>query len=295
MILITGASGQLGTELAKLFTARGVAFTAVARPEFDFEKPETIDAVFAAVQPDVVINAAAYTAVDKAETDQDAAKAGNHTGPLALAKLAQEAGIPYIHVSTDYVFDGNKGEPYIETDPTCPTGVYGATKRDGEEAILATDAKAVILRTSWVYAGHGKNFARTMLTYGRKNAVMRVVGDQHGTPTAAVDLAAAIGAIVDKITATGWQPAYRGIFHATGSGKTTWHGFATAIFQEAGKHGYNAPAVQSITTADWPTPTRRPPDSRLDCSKLEQVFGVRLPDWHDTLPAVVKDLLALAT
>ncbi len=293
MILITGASGQLGNALVKLCRERGIAFTAVARPEFDFERPETIEACFKAAAPDLVINAAAYTAVDKAETDQAAAKAGNHTGPLALARLCEGAGIPFIHVSTDYVFDGNKGAPYAETDPTEPTGVYGATKRDGEEAILATSAKAVILRTAWVYAAHGKNFARTMLNAGRKMPQLRVVADQRGTPTAAADLAAAIIGIVDKINETGWEQQYRGVFHATGSGETTWHGFATAIFAEAAKHGYKAPDVQAIGTADWPTPTRRPPDSRLDCAKLAQIFGVTLPDWRATLPGIVEALLSL--
>ncbi|MBB5373303.1 dTDP-4-dehydrorhamnose reductase [Acidocella aromatica] len=293
MILITGASGQLGDALVKLCRERGIEFTAVARPEFDFEKPESISACFAAAKPDLVINAAAYTAVDKAEADQEAAKAGNHTGPLALAQLCAAADVPFIHVSTDYVFDGDKGAPYVETDPTGPTGVYGATKRDGEEAILATNAKAVILRTAWVYSAHGKNFARTMLNAGRKMPLLRVVADQRGTPTAAPDLAAAILAIAAKIRATGWQPEYRGIFHATGAGETTWHGFACAIFAEAAKHGYKAPEVQAIATADWPTPTRRPPDSRLDCAKLTQVFGVSLPDWQVTLPGIIDTLLVL--
>ena len=292
MILITGGSGQLGHALIKLCTARNIPFTAVSRPEFDFERPETIAACFQNVKPDIVINAAAYTAVDKAESDVAAATAGNHTGPLALAKLCEGAGIPFIHVSTDYVFDGNKGAPYAETDPTGPTGVYGATKRDGEEDILATGAKAVILRTAWVYAAHGKNFARTMLNAGRKMPVLRVVADQRGTPTAAPDLAAAILAIVKKLREAGWKPEYRGIFHATGAGETTWHGFACAIFDEAAKTGYTRPEVQGISTADWPTPTRRPPDSRLDGTKLAQVFGVRLPDWRDSLPGIVQELLA---
>jgi dTDP-4-dehydrorhamnose reductase len=294
MILITGASGQLGDALVKLCRERGIEFRAVARPEFDFERLESISACFAVTKPDLVINAAAYTAVDKAETDQEAAKAGNHTGPLALAKLCEAADIPFIHVSTDYVFNGDKGAPYVETDPTGPTGIYGATKRDGEEAILNnTSAKAVILRTAWVYSAHGKNFARTMLNAGRKMPVLRVVADQRGTPTAAPDLAAAILAIAAKIQATGWQLAYRGIFHATGAGETTWHGFACAIFAEAAKHGYKAPEVQAIATADWPTPTRRPPDSRLDCAKLTRVFGVSLPDWQATLPEIIDALLVL--
>jgi len=293
MILITGGSGQLGDALAKLCAVQGIAFMAVRRPECDFERPETIAACFTAAKPDLVINAAAYTAVDKAESDVAAATAGNHTGPLALANLCEGAGIPFIHVSTDYVFDGNKGAPYVETDPAGPAGVYGATKRDGEEAILATGAKAIILRTAWVYAAHGKNFARTMLTAGRKMPVLRVVADQRGTPTAAPDLAAAILAIAAKIQATGWEQQYRGIFHATGGGETTWHGFATAIFAEAAKTGYRAPEVQPINTADWPTPTRRPPDSRLDGAKLATVFGVALPDWRTSLPGIVQGLLAL--
>ncbi|MBU6449736.1 MAG: dTDP-4-dehydrorhamnose reductase [Rhodospirillales bacterium] len=293
MILVTGASGQLGDALSRRLAARGVTFTAVRRPGFDFETPDTISACFETTKPSLVINAAAYTAVDKAETDQEAAKAGNHTGPLALAKLCEAADIPFIHISTDYVFNGDKGAPYLESDPTSPTGVYGATKRDGEEAILATGAKAVILRTAWVYSAHGKNFARTMINAGRKMPVLRVVADQRGTPTAAEDLADAILAIADKISATGWQPEYRGVFHATGGGETTWHGFATAIFEEAAKHGYTAPDVQPIATADWPTPTRRPPDSRLDGGKLARVFGVALPFWHETLPGVVTDLLKL--
>jgi dTDP-4-dehydrorhamnose reductase len=293
MILITGGSGQLGDALAKLCTARGIAFRAVSRPEFDFEKPGTVAACFAAVKPDIVINAAAYTAVDKAETEQDAARAGNHTGPLALAKLCEGADIPFIHVSTDYVFDGNKGAPYVETDPTGPTGVYGTTKRDGEDAILATGAKAIILRTAWVYAAHGKNFARTMLNAGRKMPLLKVVADQRGTPTAAPDLAAAILGIVAKLGETGWRDEYRGIYHATGAGETTWHGFATAIFEEAARHGYTAPEVRPIATADWPTPTRRPPDSRLDCGKLERVFGVTLPEWRASLGGIVTSLLTL--
>ncbi|MGE4482615.1 dTDP-4-dehydrorhamnose reductase [Acidocella sp.] len=291
MILVTGASGQLGDALARRLSTRGIPFIAVRRPGFDFEKPETIAACFENAKPSLVINAAAYTAVDKAETDQEAARAGNHTGPLALAKLCEAADIPFIHVSTDYVFDGNKGAPYLETDPTSPTGFYGATKRDGEDAILATGAKAVILRTAWVYSAHGKNFARTMINAGRKMPVLRVVADQRGTPTAAGDLADAVLAIMDKIEATGWRPEYRGIFHTTNHGETTWHGFATAIFEDAARHGYKAPEIQPIATADWPTPTRRPPDSRLDCDKLARVFGVTLPEWRRSLPGIVDELL----
>jgi dTDP-4-dehydrorhamnose reductase len=291
MILLTGASGQLGEALIRRLDARNAAYAAVTRPQFDFEKPETVQASFAQTRPGLVINAAAYTAVDKAETEPEAAQAGNHTGPLLLARLCAQADIPLIHVSTDYVFDGLKGAPYLETDPTNPTGIYGATKRDGEAAILETDARAIILRTAWVYSATGKNFARTMLSAGRKSPLLRVVADQRGAPTFAGDLADAILAIADKITQTGWRPEYRGIFHAAAGGETTWHGFASEIFAEAARQGYHPPEVQPITTADWPTPARRPADSRLDCGKLAQVFNTHLPDWRKNLPGVVAELL----
>jgi len=295
MLMITGASGQLGDALTKHCTAQGLAFAAFSRPEFDFEKPETIAACFALAKPSLVINAAAYTAVDAAETNRDAALAGNHTGPLRLAELCAEAGIPFIHVSTDYVFDGTKGTPYLETDPTNPTGVYGATKRDGEEAILATDAKAIILRTAWVYAAHGKNFARTMLNAARRTGTLRVVADQRGTPTAAQDLASVILAIVAALQHNGWAPHYKGIYHATGSGETTWYGFAEAIFETAVPLGLNRPVVTPIETSAWPTPAKRPPDSRLNCEKLQRVFNISLPDWHRTLPGIVAALWAMDT
>ncbi len=240
-----------------------------------------------------MINAAAYTAVDAAESHVAEAEAGNHTGPLRLARLCEAAGIPLIHVSTDYVFDGSKGAPYTEDDATKPAGVYGATKRDGEVAILATGARAIILRTAWVYAAHGKNFARTMLNAARKTRTLRVVADQRGTPTAAPDLAAAILDIAVMLRETGWDESYRGIFHATSSGETTWHGFASAIFDTAAPLGLARPEVIPIATADWPTPAKRPADSRLDCSKLAHVFGLRLPEWRASLPALVKTLLMM--
>ncbi len=292
-ILITGGSGQLGDALTRLATAQNLSFVAVRRPEFDFERPATIDAAFAAAAPSLVINAAAYTAVDAAETDRDAAKAGNHTGPLRLAELCAAAGIPFIHVSTDYVFDGNKGAPYVEDDPTGPTGVYGATKRDGEVAIMATPAKAIILRTAWVYAAHGKNFARTMLNAARRMNTLRVVADQRGTPTAAVDLATVILKVVETIRQLGWRNDYKGIYHATNSGETTWHGFAEKIFAEAAPLGLATPVVTPISTADWPTPAKRPADSRLDCSKLEAVFGCRLPPWSDSVGPIVQALIRM--
>jgi dTDP-4-dehydrorhamnose reductase len=291
-ILITGASGQLGVELRKLAETGRVDFDAVSRPLFDFENLAVVKACFETVRPDLVINAAAYTAVDAAETHQAAAAAANHTGPLYLARLCEEAGVPMIHVSTDYVFDGTKGAPYQVEDITNPTGVYGASKRAGEQAIMARAARAVILRTAWVYAAHGKNFARTMLNAARRLPRLRVVADQRGTPTAAGDLAAAIMKIADIITETGWRDEYRGIYHATNAGDATWFEFANEIFSAAGA-SVARPEITPITTAEWPTPARRPADSRLDCGKLEQIFGISLPAWQMSLAPVIRDLIAL--
>jgi dTDP-4-dehydrorhamnose reductase len=291
-ILITGGTGQLGHALADAAARRGLEYVAVSRPEFDFDVSETVGACLSATKPWLVINAAAYTAVDAAESNPEAADRANHTGPAMLAGLCAGAGIPLIHISTDYVFDGEKLSPYLETDPTNPAGVYGASKRDGELAVLGAGGQAIILRTAWVYAAHGKNFARTMLNAARKTHALRVVADQQGTPTAAPDLAAAILDIA-ALLARGWKPAYRGIFHATGAGETSWHGFAEAIFAAAADAGFSPPALTAIRTQDWPTPAKRPADSRLNCNKLALTFGVKLPAWQDSVPLIVRQLLAL--
>jgi dTDP-4-dehydrorhamnose reductase len=227
-----------------------------------------------------VINAAAYTAVDAAEDDADAARRANSDGPAELARLCEAAGIPLIHVSTDYVFDGQKHAPYIETDPTLPQGVYGATTLAGEQAVHAACTRSIVLRTSWVYSPTGKNFVRTMLNLAQRTNQLRVVGDQHGCPTSAPDLADAILAIANRITTDGWQDRYAGVYHAAGAGSTTWHALAVATFAEAARYGAPVPAVASITTAEYPTKAKRPPSSRLDCGKLQAVFGVGLPPWQ---------------
>jgi dTDP-4-dehydrorhamnose reductase len=238
-----------------------------------------------------VVNAAAYTAVDAAEADEAGAARANADGPEALATLCARAGIPFIHISTDYVFDGSSGRPYLETDATSPTGVYGRTKRDGEVRVLKAGGKSIILRTAWVYSDTGKNFVRTMLSAGAKLPRLRVVADQTGSPTAAADLAAAILDIIAVIERDGWQERFGGIFHATGSGETTWHGLAVATFEEARRHDGPYPEVEPIATADWPTPAQRPADSRLDNSKLADVFGITLPPWRQSLARTVDSLL----
>jgi dTDP-4-dehydrorhamnose reductase len=289
-ILTTGGGGQLASALAG---APGMM--RVGRPVFDFDRPETIEAAFRAARPRVVVNAAAYTAVDAAESDSEAAYRANAEGPGMLARLCAAADVPLIHVSTDYVFDGRKTTPYQETDAVDPQGVYGASKLAGEEAVRSAGGKSIVLRTAWVYAPTGKNFVRTMLAVGKTRDRLTVVADQVGCPTTAADLADAILAIIGRIDAAGWDPAYGGIFHAAGSGETSWHGLAVATFEEAARHGAKVPEVVPIATADWPTPAKRPANSRLDCSRLDGVFGVKMPHWRSSLARTVDTIFATAS
>jgi dTDP-4-dehydrorhamnose reductase len=284
VILVTGGSGQLARALEAF--SGGRKLRRVGRPEFDFDRPETVTHTLQSTRPSLVINAAAWTAVDAAESNAEAAARANHDGPALIAHYCASAGIPLIHISTDYVFDGSKGAPYLETDAPNPIGVYGATKRAGEEAVLAGCPQALIVRTSWVFADSGKNFVLTMLNARRNTDRLRVVGDQRGCPTAAPALAAALLTAADRLS-EGWSHGYAGLYHACGAGETTWHGLATALFEEAERHGVPRPQIDAIATADWPTPVRRPADSRLECGKLARVFGVRLPDWRDSLADVV--------
>jgi dTDP-4-dehydrorhamnose reductase len=288
-VLVTGGTGQLASALA---AAKGMV--RVGRPTFDFDRPETIEVTLRAARPRLVVNAAAYTAVDAAETDIGAAYRANADGPAILAQLCAAADVPLIHVSTDYVFAGAKPTPYRETDPVGPQGVYGASKLAGEAAVRDAGGKTIILRTAWVYAPTGKNFVRTMLTAGKTRDRLTVVGDQHGCPTTAQDLAGAILAIIARIDQTGWQPAYSGIFHAAGAGETTWFGLAVATFEEAARYGVKIPQVAPIATADWPTPAKRPANSRLDCGKLNTVFGVTMPHWRDSLRRTVDTIFTTA-
>ncbi len=292
-ILATGGTGQLAQALRR---ARPGGVQVVGRPDFDFERPESLAACVGRASPALVVNAAAFTAVDAAETAPEEAARANATGPGLIAAACARLRIPLIHISTDYVFDGEKGAPYIENDAPCPTGVYGATKLAGEAAVLAAHPEAVILRTSWVYARSGKNFVITMLRAGKRAPRLRVVSDQQGCPTNADDLAVATLAVADRLLASrqtsGGEHGLGGIYHAAGQGSTSWHGFAKAIFAAAAEHGWPQPQVDAIATADWPTPARRPADSRLDCGKLAQTFGVRLPDWRESLAPAVSVICA---
>jgi dTDP-4-dehydrorhamnose reductase len=282
-ILLTGASGQLGWETARRAKSFGLSVHACGHAELDIADPIAVRRTAKAVAPKVIVNAAAYTAVDKAESDKDAAFAVNGDGPAYLAST----GVPLIHISTDYVFDGAKSGAYLEGDPVAPLGIYGASKLTGEEVVRALAPKHVILRTAWVYGVAGNNFVKTMLRLGRERDVLRVVDDQHGCPTFAGDLADAVLSLAKRIVdntmpADGW-----GTFHCTGSGRTTWCGFARRIFETAGPRLTKTPRVDAITTAEYPTPARRPANSVLDCSKLTRIHGITLRPWE----AALKDML----
>jgi dTDP-4-dehydrorhamnose reductase len=289
-ILVTGQGGQLATGLQEALPAQGFEALLVGQPDFEFDKPETVVAHFAALQPDAVVNCAAWTAVDAAEDDEAGAFRANALGPALIARLCAEAAIPLIQISTDYVYDGLKGAPYVETDAPNPLGAYGRTKLAGEWAALAANPQTVVLRTAWVFAPVGRNFVKTMLAVGATRPELRVVADQHGHPTAAPDLADAIAAVLERIHATGWQPQYRGVFHAMAAGSVTWHGFAEAIFAAAQPYGGPMPKVHPIETHEYPVKATRPADGRTDATKLRDTFGVKLPTWQQGLQRVMKAL-----
>ncbi len=284
-LLVFGGRGQVGTELRRALLPPGMTLTALDRAALDIGDRAAIVAAIRRERPDLVVNAAAYTAVDKAESEMDAAFAINATAPGEIAAACAEAGIPLIHISTDYVYDGTNPGPYVETDPINPLGIYGRSKAAGDTAVAAALIEHVILRTAWVYGAHGGNFVKTMLRLASERPSLRVVADQHGSPTAAAEIAAAVIAIAAKI---GAGEGRWGVFHFTGAGATTWHGFAEAIVALAGKTVPVAP----ITTAEYPTPARRPANSVLDCTKIAATYGVGLRPWRDALAEVIAELSA---
>ncbi|MDE2405230.1 MAG: dTDP-4-dehydrorhamnose reductase [Sphingomonadales bacterium] len=290
--VVTGGPGQLVLSMQERGAACGHEVVAVGPPDLDLAAPDdaAILAALAAARPDAIVNAAAHTAVDKAEGEADLAFAINAAGAGAVARAARSLGAPLVHVSTDYVFTGDKPTPYVEGDATGPTGVYGASKLAGEEAVLASGADAAILRTAWVYSPFGANFAKTMLRLAATRDEIGVVADQHGCPTSALDLADACIAVARNLAA-GADPALRGLFHATGSGEGSWADFAEAIFAASAAAGGPTARVNRITTAEYPTPARRPANSRLDCTRLAAIHGVRLPDWRESCRAVVTRLV----
>ncbi len=291
-ILLLGANGQVGHELRRSLVPLGEIVCATRNGQMsdasaceigDFDQPQSLAALVERIAPDIVVNAAAYTAVDRAESEREAAFRANAEAPGALARACAERNALLVHYSTDYVFDGTGTRPYREDDPTAPLGVYGESKLAGEQAIRDSGCRHMIFRTAWVYAAHGKNFMLTMLRLARERNELRVVADQVGTPTPA--------ALIADVTAAVLAQPFRdsGIWHLTATGQASWHGFADAIVDEAHARGLieRKPAVTPIATADYPTPARRPAYSCLDTSKLAHDFAIDLPEWRQGLSRVM--------
>lgn len=295
-ILLLGANGQVGHELRRSLAPLGPIVATTRSGELpgggrcevaDFDHPSSLAELVQRVAPAVVVNAAAYTAVDKAEDDEAAAFHANAEAPAVLARACAALGIPFVHYSTDYVFDGQGALPYREDDATAPLGVYGASKLAGEDAVREAGGDALILRTAWVYGSHGHNFLRTMLRLGAERDELRVVADQQGTPTPAYLIADTTARLLAM------REPVRGTLHLTAGGGTTWHGFAEAIIAGAHARGLlaRAPRVLSITTADFPTRAQRPAYSRMDVAKLESVLGEPMPDWQAGLDHVLDQMV----
>ncbi|GAB1406980.1 dTDP-4-dehydrorhamnose reductase [Thermomonas brevis] len=292
-LLLLGGNGQVGRELRRSLPPLGELVVATrdgrdGDETADFDAPDSLEGLVARIAPDVVVNAAAYTAVDRAETDAAAAFRVNAEAPAALARACAARDALLLHYSTDYVFDGSGTRPYREADATAPLGVYGASKLAGEQAIRDSGARHAILRTAWVYAAHGKNFLLTMLRLGAEREELRVVADQVGAPTPAPWIADATAAILQR----GVEAS--GTWHLAAAGQTSWHGFAQAIFEEAHAAGLLArmPTVLPIATRDYPTPAKRPAYSVLDTRRLHAGFGIAPPPWREGLRAVVAELAA---
>ena len=295
-IAVTGGPGQLVLSMAERGPFAGHEVIAVGPPDLDLSAPDddVVHAALAAAKPDAIVNAAAHTAVDKAESLRDLAFAINAAGAGAVARAAARLDVPLVHVSTDYVFSGDKAAPYLESDETGPTGVYGASKLAGEDAVRASGADFAILRTAWVYSPFGANFVKTMLRLAETRDELGVVDDQRGCPTSAFDLADAAIAVLVNLKANS-DPALRGLFHAAGSGEGSWADLAAAVFASSQAHGGRSARVNRITSHDYPTPAKRPTNSRLDCSKLATHHGVRLPDWRLSVEQVTARLVREGT
>ena len=288
-VLITGAAGQVGSELVKLAPV-GFEIVGYNSSELDIANAQQVQHIVAEQAPALIINAAAYTAVDKAESDAERAYAVNETGVNNLAQAALALNIPVFHISTDYVFDGTATEPYKETDPVGPTGVYGASKLAGEQVLANSGVKHIILRTSWVFGAEGNNFVKTMLRLGKERDTLGVVADQHGCPTSAASIANVLWQLAQKYTTEGELPW--GIYHFSNAPATTWHGFACEIFKQAVEAGIleKAPVVNPIKTSDYPTPAKRPAWSVIDCMKVKIAFSASCCDWREELSELLLNI-----
>ncbi|MEW9617696.1 dTDP-4-dehydrorhamnose reductase [Shinella sp. S4-D37] len=290
-MVVTGREGQVVRSLLERGALNG-AFDIVAlgRPQLDLCYPDGIDAALRQARPNVIVSAAAYTAVDRAETEEAEAHVVNAIAPGRIAATAARLGVPVIHLSTDYVFDGEKPKPYLETDPVGPASAYGRTKLAGERAVAAATENHVILRTAWVYSPFGRNFLKTMLQLAESRDRINVVDDQFGNPTSALDIADAILAVAGNILEKG-AVSLRGVFHMTGSGEASWADFATEILAISARYSGPVAAIDRIPSCAYPTLSRRPTNSRLDCRKLERAYGVRLGDWKCGTAEIVERLI----
>jgi dTDP-4-dehydrorhamnose reductase len=290
-VLVIGCRGQVGRELMEAQPPGGVSPVGLGHGDLDVTDRDAVRRVIDRYRPVLIVNAAAYTAVDRAESEPEAAFAVNADGPAHLAEAAAAAGIALVHLSTDYVFDGAQAGAYREDDPVRPLNVYGGSKAAGERAIRERLERHVILRTSWVFGTHGTNFVQTMLRLGRERDRLLVVADQRGCPTGAADIADAILGIAHQLLVEGRDSVW-GTYHFAGQGSTTWYDFAEAIFERAAPFWGRRPEVAPITTADYPTPARRPAASVLDCTRFERIFALPRRPWSERLDAVVGRLLA---
>lgn len=293
-LVVTGMNGQVALALQALGHEFGVQVIPVARPELDLAVDADFLEPLRRAHPDVIVSAAAYTAVDRAESEPDLAYAINARAPERIAAAASVLKVPLIHLSTDYVFDGTKSAPWVETDVAGPLGVYGATKLAGERAVLATASDSAVLRIAWVYSPFGANFLKTMVRLAAAHDAVRVVDDQHGAPTSAHDIAAGILQVATNLKAEPQRRELRGVFHMGAGGKTTWAGFASAIFDGLAARGGRRVSVIPITTAEYPMAARRPMNSLLDSTKLADTHGVALPVWTSSLDRVLDPVVAAA-
>jgi len=282
-VAVFGAGGQLGSALARRARERHIKLALFTHAEVDIANAKAVTAALRDNSVGVAINAAAYTAVDKAESEPERAFAINRDGAATLAQACSTQGAQLIHISTDYVFDGTKTGAYVESDPIAPLGAYGRSKAEGESAVITNAPDSIILRTAWVYGLEGANFIKTMLRLGAERDLVRVVNDQSGSPTFADDLADAILTLLGKR-----ERATTSIYHLAGQGVATWHDIAGEIFAETQRRGFRTPRLEAITTAEYPTPAKRPANSVLDCSLFKHDFGIALPEWRDALSRMLK-------
>jgi dTDP-4-dehydrorhamnose reductase len=292
VILVFGGNGQVGRELARAATQHAVPLAALSHGDVDIADGAAIAATLARLRPALVINAAAYTKVDLAETNIEEARRGNEIGPAVLASACAGAQLPLLHISTDYVFDGSKNGPYVETDPVCPLSVYGQTKAAGEVAVRQALSQHVIMRTAWVYSEFGQNFLKTMLRLAATRDELRVVVDQYGSPTSARTIAEAILRIAPRLCR---GENIWGTYHFTAEGVTTWHGFASRVIAAAAPITGRRPRVIAIKTTDYPTAVRRPANSHLDGSLFTRTFDYSAPHWADAVDATTRALVGAAS